>query len=145
MTDRPEASPWLRLLGGLFVSASLAFSPMALAQEESDEAAGANDDEIRLSAKTGQGIGALRQKLRELAGYEDLGEGAFTARRRHINALTRAAGHFATGRKALDETRAGELLAEELRLAQEALGEITGAVSSDDLLGRIFSEFCIGK
>ena len=87
----------------------------------------------------------MRQKLRELAGYEDLGEGAFTARRRHINALTRATGHFATGRKALDETKAGELLAEELRLAQEALGEITGALSSDELLGRIFSAFCIGK
>ena len=111
----------------------------------SGERAGADDGEVRLSAKTGEGIDALRQKLRELAGYEDLGEGAFTARRRHINALTRAAGHFATGRKALDETKAGELLAEELRLAQEALGEITGAVTSDDLLGRIFSAFCIGK
>jgi len=111
----------------------------------SGERAGADDGEVRLSAKTGEGIDALRRKLRELAGYEDLGEGAFTARRRHINALTRAAGHFATGRKALDETKAGELLAEELRLAQEALGEITGAVTSDDLLGRIFSAFCIGK
>jgi tRNA modification GTPase len=111
----------------------------------SGESAGADDDEVRLSAKTGEGIDALRQKLGELAGYEDLGEGAFTARRRHTNALTRAAERFATGRKALDETKAGELLAEELRLAQEMLGEITGAVSSDDLLGRIFSEFCIGK
>jgi tRNA modification GTPase len=111
----------------------------------SGERAGADDGEVRLSAKTGEGIDALRQKLRELAGYEDLGEGAFTARRRHINALTRAAEHFATGRKALDETKAGELLAEELRLAQEALGEITGALSSDELLGRIFSAFCIGK
>ena len=111
----------------------------------SGECAGADERQVRLSAKTGEGIDALRQMLRERAGYEDLGEGAFTARRRHINALTRAAGHFATGRKALDETKAGELLAEELRLAQEALGEITGAVSSDDLLGRIFSAFCIGK
>jgi len=111
----------------------------------SGERAGADERQVRLSAKTGEGIDALRQMLRERAGYEDLGEGAFTARRRHINALTRAAGHFATGRKVLDETKAGELLAEELRLAQEALGEITGAVSSDDLLGRIFSAFCIGK
>jgi tRNA modification GTPase len=53
--------------------------------------------------------------------------------------------HFDTGRTALEMTRAGELLAEELRLSHQALGEITGAVSSDDLLGRIFSEFCIGK
>lgn len=111
----------------------------------SGDKAGGGDTAVHLSAKTGEGIDALRIRLRELAGYEDLGEGAFTARRRHIRALRRAAEHFATGRKALDETHAGELLAEELRLAQEALGEITGAVSSDDLLGRIFSEFCIGK
>ena len=100
---------------------------------------------INLSAETGVGVGALRERLRELAGYENLGEGAFTARQRHIDALRRASEHFAVGRKALAEAHAGELLAEELRLAQEALGEITGAVSSDDLLGRIFADFCIGK
>ena len=111
----------------------------------SGEAEAGTVDEVCLSAKTGEGIAALRQRLRELAGYEDLGEGAFTARRRHVEALRRASAHFATGRRALDEQRAGELLAEALRLAQEALGEITGAVSSDDLLGRIFSSFCIGK
>jgi len=100
---------------------------------------------VNLSAKTGAGVDALHDRLRESAGYKNLGEGAFTARRRHIEALKRAADHFDAGRKALDESRAGELLAEELRLAQEALGQVTGAVSSDDLLGRIFSEFCIGK
>jgi len=100
---------------------------------------------VRLSATTGVGVDALRERLRSLAGYKDLGEGAFTARQRHIDALQRAARHFATGQKALDDARAGELLAEELRLAHDALGEITGAVSSDDLLGMIFSEFCIGK
>ena len=100
---------------------------------------------INLSAKTGAGIDALHDRLRELAGYKNLGEGAITARKRHIDALNRAAEHFDAGRKALQELRAGELLAEELRLAQEALGEITGAVSSDDLLGRIFADFCIGK
>lgn len=111
-----------------------------------DEPAGRVDDKtINLSAKTGAGIDELRAKIREQAGYENLGEGAFTARKRHLEALQRAARHFATGRTALDETRAGELLAEELRLCQQALGEITGAVSSDDLLGKIFSEFCIGK
>jgi len=98
-----------------------------------------------LSAKTGDGVDALRLRIRELAGYENRGEGAFTARKRHLHALERAATHFSTGRTALEETRAGELLAEELRLSQHALGEITGAVSSDDLLGKIFSEFCIGK
>ncbi len=103
------------------------------------------DGTVFLSAKSGAGIDVLRDRLRELAGYRDLGEGAFTARRRHIHALKRADEHFSAGRKALAEARAGELLAEELRLAQEALGEITGAVSSDDLLGRIFADFCIGK
>ena len=100
---------------------------------------------INLSAKTGAGIDALHERLRALAGYENLGEGAFTARKRHIDALSRAAAHFVAGCAALDESRAGELLAEELRLAHEALGEITGAMSSDDLLGRIFADFCIGK
>jgi tRNA modification GTPase len=100
---------------------------------------------VYLSAETGEGIDALRRCIRDTAGYENQGEGAFTARRRHIKALERAAGHFATGRAALEEARAGELLAEELRLAQRALGEIVGNVTADDLLGRIFSEFCIGK
>ena len=91
------------------------------------------------------GLSALRARLGELAGYKNLGEGAFTARQRHVDALERAAAHFEAGCEQLETQRAGELLAEELRLAQEALGEITGAVSADDLLGRIFSEFCIGK
>jgi len=110
------------------------------------EAAGAvGADTINVSAKTGAGIDALREAIASLAGYHDLGEGAFTARQRHIQALDAAAGHFARGRSALTAHRAGELLAEELRLSQTALGLITGDVSSDELLGRIFSEFCIGK
>ncbi len=110
-----------------------------------DGAQKSNGRNIHISAKTGEGVDALRQHIRGLAGYENLGEGAFTARKRHLHALERATTHFESGRIALDEARAGELLAEELRLSHEALGEITGAVSSDDLLGRIFSEFCIGK
>lgn len=112
------------------------------------EAAGIEAGEpavVRLSAKTGAGIKDLRRHLRELAGYRDLGEGAYTARRRHIDALRRAAAHFESGRDALERRQAGELLAEELRLAQEALGEITGRTTPDDLLGRIFADFCIGK
>lgn len=100
---------------------------------------------VAVSAKTGAGIDDLRCMIRELAGYFDLGEGAFSARARHVEALERAARHFDAGRAALEASRAGELLAEELRLAHEALGEITGRVTSDELLGRIFSEFCIGK
>lgn len=107
--------------------------------EEGDQAL------VRLSAKTGEGLDALRQRIRDLAGFRDLGEGAFTARRRHVEALKDAAQHLAAGREALRDARAGELLAEELRLAQQSLSSITGAVSADDLLGKIFSEFCIGK
>ena len=100
---------------------------------------------LNVSAQTGAGVDSLREAIKELAGYADAGVGAFTARKRHADALSDAATHFAAGRLALEQARAGELLAEELRLAQEALGTITGAFTSDDLLGRIFSEFCIGK
>ena len=113
--------------------------------DTSGDAAGISDGMLYLSAKTGAGIGDLQDCLRETAGYRDLGEGAFTARQRHVDALRRAFGHFEAGRKALDDARAGELFAEELRLSHDALGAITGAVSTDELLGRIFSEFCIGK
>jgi tRNA modification GTPase len=104
---------------------------------------GVRGGEVWLSATTGDGIDALRQRIRELAGYE--GEGTFTARRRHIRALEDAAAHFEAGKRALEDSRAGELLAEELRLSHQALATITGEVTADDLLGRIFSEFCIGK
>ena len=113
-----------------------------------DEAPGkvANQDNtINISAVTGAGIDALREHIRHKAGHHDIGEGAFTARRRHLDALDVADRHFMAGCRALAEARPGELLAEELRLAQQALGEITGEFTSDDLLGRIFSEFCIGK
>ncbi|MDH3362164.1 MAG: tRNA uridine-5-carboxymethylaminomethyl(34) synthesis GTPase MnmE [Gammaproteobacteria bacterium] len=110
-----------------------------------DPAGAAAENTINLSAKTGAGVDVLREAIRKLAGYENQGEGAFTARRRHLDALARAKAHFLAGRQALLEARAGELLAEELRLSHQALGEITGAVTSDDLLGKIFSEFCIGK
>ena len=100
---------------------------------------------VRLSAKSGAGLDELRTQIRKLAGYKDLGEQTVTARRRHVDAMRRAHTHFVTGRKALAEDHAGEVFAEELRLAHQALGEITGTTSSDDLLGMIFTEFCIGK
>ncbi|MGI9270231.1 MAG: tRNA uridine-5-carboxymethylaminomethyl(34) synthesis GTPase MnmE [Woeseiaceae bacterium] len=100
---------------------------------------------ILLSAKSGEGLDELRTQIRRLAGYRDLGEQTVTARRRHTDAVKRSRDHFAAGRQALTEQRAGEVFAEELRLAHQALGEITGATSSDDLLGMIFTEFCIGK
>jgi tRNA modification GTPase len=99
-------------------------------------------DEIWLSAKTGAGVELLREKLLEAAGWQAVGEGAFMARARHLDALGRAAGHLAAARAAATQL---ELFAEELRLAQAALSEITGEFSADDLLGEIFSKFCIGK
>ena len=100
---------------------------------------------VAVPARPGAGIDDLRAHLTATAGIGDLGEGAYTARQRHLDAIARADAHFASGRTALVERKAGELLAEELRQAQEALAEITGEFTPDDLLGRIFSEFCIGK
>lgn len=97
-----------------------------------------------LSVKTGAGLEALRQYLKHLAGAGS-GEGAFSARRRHVLALEQVADHLTRTAQVLADTRAGELAAEELRQAQHALGEITGTYTSDDLLGAIFSSFCIGK
>lgn len=99
--------------------------------------------EVRLSALSGDGLPLLREHLKASMGYT--GQGSFIARRRHLDALDRAQTHLAAGREQLLTHQAGELLAEDLRLAQEALGEITGAFTSEDLLGRIFSSFCIGK
>jgi tRNA modification GTPase len=87
----------------------------------------------------------LRSAIRAAIGATDQAEGSFSARQRHVDALKRAARRLEAGRAAMEETQAGELLAEELRLAQQALGEITGEMLPDDLLGEIFSSFCIGK
>lgn len=101
---------------------------------------------ISLSAKTeGAGLELLREHLKACMGYEQTAESSFSARRRHLEALRQACGYLDHGREQLTLAGAGELLAEDLRHAQQALGEITGAFSSDDLLGRIFSSFCIGK
>ena len=100
---------------------------------------------IRLSAKTGDGVEALRTHLKECMGFAGNQEGGFMARRRHLDALERASQHLDIGKEQLEGYMAGEILAEELRIAQQHLNEITGEFSSDDLLGRIFSSFCIGK
>ena len=102
-------------------------------------------DRVWISAKTGQGIDVLKQKILAIVGAGKHTEGSFSARQRHIDALKRVAGHLERGSRVMQETGAGELLAEELRLAQAALGEITGEMLPDDLLGEIFSSFCIGK
>jgi tRNA modification GTPase len=97
-----------------------------------------------VSVKTGAGLDALREVLKSMAGAGS-GEGAFSARRRHVLALQQVGRHLAAAADHLGTARAGELAAEELRQAQQALGEITGVYSSDDLLGAIFSSFCVGK
>lgn len=102
-------------------------------------------DCIYLSAKDGQGLDLLRRQLKQVVGYQTTLEGGFSARRRHIDALQRCRVLLQEGSSQLAYSQAGELLAEDLRLAQECLNEITGSFTSDDLLGRIFGSFCIGK
>jgi len=98
--------------------------------------------EIWLSALTGEGLPLLRRRLLAMAGWQSAGEGVFSARARHLEALRRAHDHLEAAR---ESGRQLEFFAEELRLAHEALGEITGEFTADDLLGVIFSQFCIGK
>lgn len=100
---------------------------------------------IGISAIAGDGLQVLTDKVQQLMGLDTQIEGQFIARSRHLDALHRAALAVAAGKEQLLVNRAGELLAEELRQAHDALNEITGEFSSDDLLGRIFSSFCIGK
>ena len=100
---------------------------------------------IYVSATTGAGLDLLRAHLKDSVSFQTAGSGSISARRRHIEALTRAREHVERGAGLLTEHRAGELVAEELRAAQQALDEITGVFTADDLLGRIFGSFCIGK
>ncbi|WP_461519112.1 tRNA uridine-5-carboxymethylaminomethyl(34) synthesis GTPase MnmE [Porticoccus sp.] len=100
---------------------------------------------ITLSAQEGLGLSELIHHLKSCMGYCGAGDGAFIARRRHLDALLRAQANLVSGQNQLSGTGAGELLAEDLRMAQQSLGEITGVFSPDDLLSRIFSSFCIGK
>lgn len=104
-----------------------------------------NSVEIKLSAKTGEGIELLREHLKTLVGIQQNDQGTFLARRRHLEALRKAQNYLNHGLEQLIDHRAGELLAEDLRQAQQALSEITGEFTADDLLGKIFAEFCIGK
>ncbi len=98
-----------------------------------------------LSALTGDGLDLLRAHLKHAMGFHTAESGTVSARQRHLDALVRARAHVEEGARQLNERRAGELFAEELRAAQHDLGEITGEFTTDDLLGRIFSSFCIGK
>ncbi len=100
---------------------------------------------IRLAAKAAEGLEVLREHLKQSIGFASTTEGGFLARRRHLDALERARDLLLQGQTQLEGYGAGELLAEDLRAAQDALGEITGHLTPDELLGKIFSSFCIGK
>jgi tRNA modification GTPase len=100
---------------------------------------------VHLSAATGAGIELLRRHLKDCVGFQAVGEGVLSARARHVDALRRARAHVEEAHRLLTERHAGELVAQELTDAQKALGEITGEVTSEDLLGRIFGSFCVGK
>ena len=104
-----------------------------------------NPKDIYISAKTGEGLDDLYNAIRQSVKYETAGNGAFSARMRHKDAIRKAMDHFLLGKNALTKESAGEIFAEEIKLAQVALQEMTGEIDSDDLLGKIFSEFCIGK
>ena len=126
--------------------------PVTIVQNKSDLKVSANpigpaedNHNILVSAKTGEGITDLREHLKQCAGFEKTTEGALMARRRHIDALLSAREHIKTAHNHLVAAGAGELAAEELRLAQDQINLITGEFTSDDLLGEIFSRFCIGK
>jgi tRNA modification GTPase len=118
------------------------FNKIDLAGKEPAVVQGPDGTRVWLSALTGAGVEELRHALMTLAGWQSGGEGVYIARKRHIDALQTAVGHV---QQAISHDGQLELLAEELRLAQESVGAITGKYSSDELLGEIFSRFCIGK
>ncbi|MGH3627220.1 MAG: GTPase, partial [Sciscionella sp.] len=120
------------------------FNKIDLTGRKPEITANAAITQVALSAKTGQGMELLRAHLKAAAGFHESGEDGFIARRRHLDALGHARVHLEQAQLRLQES-AGELLAEELRLAQVCLGAITGEFSNEDLLTRIFSSFCIGK
>jgi tRNA modification GTPase len=116
--------------------------------DRTDAAAGIDPGDpprILVSVREGEGIDLLRRHLKDCVGFHPAGEGALSARTRHLDALRRARSHVEEAARLLADRHAGELVAEELHEAQQALGEITGEVTSEDLLGRIFGSFCIGK
>jgi tRNA modification GTPase len=126
--------------------------PVTLVLNKSDLAAGipladtvAGPVRVAVSALTGDGIERLRAHLKDCVGFTSIDTGTVSARRRHLDALHRARGMVEEAERRLRERRSGELLAEDLRAAQQALNEITGEFTSEDLLGRIFGSFCIGK
>jgi tRNA modification GTPase len=142
-----ELMPWAADLEQLphQAAVTLVFNKIDLTGTPARLDASSAPPRIFLSARTGAGLDLLRAHLKSSAGYRESDSGALAARRRHLDALARARQHVQIAANTLSSTRAFELFAEDLRLAQHALGEITGEFTSDDLLGEIFGSFCIGK
>jgi tRNA modification GTPase len=142
----PEATAYLeeRALLPPGVPVTLVFNKMDLvAREPGVVPPGATI--IRLSALTGEGFEALGAHLKSCVGFDAEGAGALSARARHLEALAQVDSYLTAAARQLTAHNAPELVAEELKRAQQALGDIVGAESSDELLGRIFARFCIGK
>jgi len=141
--DQPELKSKLTLI---YNKADLAEYSVAPANDSTQPVPGQEEPvSLLLSAKSGAGIDTLKTHLLSVMGISQTTEGQFSARRRHIDALQQTLAHLEQGKHQLEGYAAGELLAEDLRLAQQSLGEITGKLSPDELLGKIFSSFCIGK
>jgi tRNA modification GTPase len=145
--DAAVQNDWAEALAQLpaSVPVTLIFNKIDLTGEQASIDDVSSPPRVYLSAKTGSGIALLREHVKKTAGFKDGETGALSARRRHLDALDRARRAVTQAADTLAATRAFELFAEELRLAQRALGEITGEFTSDDLLGEIFGSFCIGK
>lgn len=147
ITDDAHADADFALLDDLPISAAriVVHNKIDLTRASAHVHTQADVRHVWLSARHGDGIDLLVTELRQHAGAGEVGEGAFSARVRHVEALERARTHCAAAATALEGDHAAELAAEDLRQAQQALAEITGQFSSDDLLGAIFGSFCIGK
>ncbi len=146
--DTTEDEAGIEQLRSMLPSAlpvTVIYNKIDLSGRAAGPVAGSEPPAIALSAKTDAGLSGLRQHLKTMAGYRSNADGTFSARRRHLDALARTDAYVTAAAGALRENRGGEIVAEELRLAQQALGEITGEFLADDLLGRIFASFCIGK
>ena len=127
------------------IPVTVVFNKIDLTGGEAGLFSGREAPEISLSVKKATGLDLLRNHLKQVVGFEASDQGVFMARRRHLDALKRAEILYAEGVQQFAEHQAGELFAEDLRQVQNALSEITGTISVDDLLGEIFSSFCIGK
>lgn len=127
------------------VPVTLVFNKIDLAAGPPVDDTAAGPPRVYVSAASGAGLDLLRSHLKESVSFQSAGSGSISARRRHLEALARARASVEAAARQLEQRRAGELVAEELRQAQQALEEITGLFGADDLLGRIFGSFCIGK